>query len=590
MRLALCLVISMMTWATSVQAQSKPAPNRFDGRLITYQQFMRLNSDARRAYLTELQDILVLLEQNQTRFQVASYESSSWKLKEQIASFLKMAELLPSAAAETVGPVNVGQRRPAIPRWNSTEGKWICDPAPPYAFDPTLGTCIIQYERRGQMLSEWTGDCPGGQVAVKNRDVPTVRCVPQESWKALSKSRQKEIRTGVRFEPDFFDGEDSDFGRKYTHGGGVYENDGSAVAGAPGAGIGSGTGPTAGTTPDKPEGGQVQGPQSSAADVAPPIVQPPVCRLEKLTCESLGEAQKKQLIAAFRKDTGADTCVAGGFFTKKSNSPARGKGSCELVKTMKVGPADAANPGGVMNSCAKDEATKKETAMCNPAVFCIGLKATDKVRKQMLDGINGDRKKAMDAAIAAAAAKKPMDKKTKKRVPLTAAEKTAIENQYVSLTDQQISSIYKTVDGTDDKILTMTFCAPISQELTKSCDTVLQDHLDKKRGAPGYVGEGYEYVQCDPSKIKGFPLQDEWNKLAQDTYEAYKSQCGNSGSNSKFRALFCEECNMVGERIFKANQKAVGTGCTDVASGAAQPAQPGAGSAIREGGSVFQDE
>ncbi len=601
MRLAFCLVIALMTWATSAQAKSKAATNRFDGRLITYQQFMRLSSDARRAYLTELQDILVTLEQNQTRYQIASHDPTAWKLKEQIAAFLKMAEFLPSAAAETVGPVNAGQRRLAIPRWNSTDGKWTCDPAPPYSFDPTLGTCIIQYERRGEMLSDWTSGCPANTQEVRNRDVPTARCIPIESWKALSRSRQKEIRTGVRFSPDFFDGEDSDFGRKYTHGGGVYENDGSAVAGGPGL---ADTDATAGPKPgESPKGGEPQAPQSSPGDVSGPVVQQPqpqapiaepppapVCRFEKLQCEAMDSAKKKQAIEAFRRDTGADTCVAGGFFTKKSNTPARGKGSCELMKAMKVGPANDANPNGVMNTCSKDPETGKEAAMCNPTVFCLGLKATPNVRKKMLDQINGDRRKAMETDLATAAARKPVNKRTGKRPPLTEAEKKKIQDRYALVTDQQLDGLYKTVEGTDDKVLTMTFCAPISQELTKTCDTRLQEHLDGKRGPPGFIGQGFEYVQCDPAKIKGFPLQDEWNKLAEDTYKLYKKQCG-AESNASFRGLFCEECNLLGERIFKANQKAVGTGCTDTGSGTPQQGQPGNGTATREAGNgVFQDE
>lgn len=606
MRLALSLVITLMTWVGPALAKSKTAPNRYDGRLITYQQFMRLSSDARKAYLRELQDILVLLEKNQIRYEVASNDDSVWRLKEQIAAFLKMAELLPSAAAETIGPVNAGSRRPVIPRWNSLEGKWLCDPAPPYAFDPTLGTCIFQYERRGSMLSDWTGACPSGMETVKNRDVPTVRCVPKESWNALSRSRKKEITTGVRFSPDFFDGEDSDFGRKYTHGGGIYENDGSTVAGRPSDNSGP-SAPTAGAQPDPaapaappavpeeptaPQTAEPATPPAAAEPAAPPAAEPPAaappaptCRLEKLTCESLDSRARQNLINRFRKDRAANTCVAGGFFTKKTQRPAKGKGSCELKKEIKIGPATDKFPRGRFSTCGKDPETKKDSAACNPAVFCVGLKATDSVQKKMLDKLNAPGIKAVEDAIAKA------KRQATRQNPFTPEQEKAIRDQVPLIKADQMASAYRMIEGTDDKLLMMTICAPVSQDMTKTCDQRLEQYLNGQRapdGYPDFRGEGFEYVQCDPTKMKGFPLQDEWNKMAEDTYAAYKQQCGSADSNNNFRSLFCEECNVVAERIYKANQKAIGTGCTDVV-GPGQPPAPGNSGAIREGGGLYDE-
>lgn len=556
MRLAISLLITLMTVATTVEAKTQRATkapaatvNRFDGRLISYQQFVMLTPDKRRAYLKDLQKLLVMLESSQTKYEIASLDSTYWDMKKQIASFIQMAELLPVAEADTIGPIEQGPALPNGPRanvpvWNTVARKWVCY-VPGFVFDTNVGTCVKTYESpNGGPQVDYVGDCPSGTRAARNPGVRSHRCVPEEAFAALSPRRQKEVEKGVRYPDDFFDKEDSDFGKDYVSGSGTHDIFGVPASTGPaeGSGITAGPRPSPAPAPAAPAAPAEPAAPAPAAPAPAPAPQL-TCKLPELSCEKLSESQKTSLVGRFRNDRKSNACVAGGYFSSYKTAQKKA-GTCKLEKSFRLTNPSANNKSGIVQTCGKDKESGKETAMCNPAVFCLGLKITDKVKQQM------------------------------------AAEQSKRLNREVK--PEELDKLFKTVDGTDDKIQTITYCAPVSQKLTQSCADILEEHKAGKRGVAGYKGDGYEYVQCDPTKIKGFPLQDEWNKLAENTLNMYKSQCGADQSKAQFQALFCDECKIIGQHIFAMNQKAVGVGCTETAPTPGAAAPPADSNAIRE--------
>ncbi len=588
MRLALSLIVTLMTIATTVEAKSKG--REFDGRLITYQQFMLLTQPKRIQYLKDLRKILVLMEKTQSRYEVASNDGSMYQLKEQIASFLKMAEFLPAASAEegpqpVTPPLPLGQRA-NVPVFSPGTGAWECL-APGHQFDPQLGTCVLTNTGTTgrERLVDHTDPCPSSHIVIPNAGMPTRRCVPLESFQALSRARRKAIASGSpegRLPSNYFEGENAEFGRQFTHGGGVYDDNGIKTQGTkPGDGTAVTQGPPAppadppvippagppAATPGDVSGPAAAAPVAPAAPAAPVAPAPSTCKFEALSCQELNPRQRQSLIDRFRKDRNANMCVAGGYFTSKNQRPQRGKGSCELVTEFKSSATAAPK------KCGKEKdasGVMRDTAMCNPAVFCVGLKINAQARNKMkadMTAANGPRRQA---ALA--------EKQKQLGRALTPAE---IDEVTGGLVDAQL----KSVEGSTENIQTLTYCAPKSQTMTKSCDSILKDHLEGRRGVPGYTGPGFEYTQCDPSKIKGFALQNEWDDLAKKTLDQYKAICKGATTNANFRALFCEECNVIGERIFAANQRAVGTGCSDASPAPAARPAPGSSEpaeAIRE--------
>lgn len=583
MRLVLSVIIAAMTLSTSTFAKSS---QQYDGSLITYQQFMRLSTDKRMTYLQDLRDLLVMLEKSSTRYDVASYngEGGLNQLKEQIASFIKMAEFLPSASAEPALPIGERPRlRANVPVWNSTARTGMCL-VPEHVFDPELGTCVRTHGGTTgvEALVNWTETCPSGYITASNRGLPTHRCIPDESYAALSNDRRKEIAFGQRLNPNIWDGENAEFFRRYAHGANLYDNDGQRASPAPG----NGTAVTQGTRPgDRPVGGAVQPPQSVAITPAPGDVSssaptparpepPPAsaansCRFQELSCQDLSASERTSLIARFRSDRNANVCIASGYFTRKNQRPQAGKGSCEIIKEMRQ------NAAGGVKKCEKD-AAGKEQGICNPTVFCVGLKINQKVRDQM-------KRDAHANNVRLAIARREQELRRK----LNAAETQQITAAVPQITDEKLNNALKTIEGSDQKLQNLSYCAPVSQDMTQACAAKLQDHIEKRTGVSGYVGEGYDYVKCDPSKLKGFALQNEWDKLREDTVNQYKSQC-QQNANANFRALFCKECNEIGRHIFAMNQRAVGTGCADSVPGpATRPS--GETGAIPERGTVSDE-
>ena len=514
------LITLFMTMSFSFAAQAKPAA-KFEGRILSYQSLMKLTSKKRMQYMHDLAELLAVMEKAQTRFEVAD-NTAIEDLKEQIAFLMKEMALMPEAsAANEVVAAPAGQPYSLVPRWSGSG--WTCVGANT-AFDPTLGTCALQ-RRSGlrQTPTFWhspgTGPkgCPPNlTMAVRQGRNGSPKCIPMEAWEALSADQQFRLKKGNWFPSDFFEGETADSTQHITQGRGEHRPDGSLIrpTGRPGA-------------PDEPV---VGGPPVPAPIVAVEPARPtaPVVQCVKPTfnCSSLEDGAKNDLIGKFRRNKASNVCVAGGYFsTYKSDR--KQVGTCNLQREFKFASGGSKKCDG------------PNQAMCNPTVFCLGLKVDDKVRNLM---------------------------------------KT---DPTVKLTDAIIAKHAVDVEGSPDKLMQVFLCAKVGQDLTDQCNQELDKHIKGEKAVPG-MGKGESYVACDAAKVKGVAIQNEWDILRKGVQESYKNWCTNN--QAEFTALFCKECQIIAERIMAMNDAATGQPCAAApAPATAIPPAGGAPETVPEG-------
>ncbi len=503
------LITLFMTLSVSFAVQAKPAA-KFNGQLLSYQTLVQLPAKKRMQYLRDLGELLAVMEKAQSRYEVAD-NSSIQTIKEQIAFMMQMMAILPEAQAENA-PVGTGSATtvPRTPRW-SGEG-WTCV-GQNVAFDPTLGTCAVQQTtgfRRTPTFWFAQNTCPDNTTAVGAKG-GSRKCIPNESFFALSRERRRDVVKGVRYPSDYFQGETAESTRDVTLGGNTHNTDGSVVQGTGRPG-----------TPDPAiavAGGTVIPAQSVAVEPAPNPARPAACVKPTFACNNLEDAAKNDLVSKFRSNRSSNVCIAGGFFSEYK-TPEKKIGSCNVKREFKF------------TSKRAKACDKPNEAMCNPAVFCVGMKVDDKVRAL----VKGDK----DPAI-------------KAKLP-EAALATAI-----------------TVEGEADKILQIFVCAKVGQDLTEQCNVGLKAHV---AGQKQILGKGESYVACDPTKMKGMPIQDEWDELRKNVEKQYRQWCSNT--QAEFTALFCKECQIIADRIMAMNDAATGEPCA--APAGARSATPGSGS------------
>jgi len=141
----------------------------------------------------------------------------------------------------------------------------------------------------------------------------------------------------------------------------------------------------------------------------------------------------------------------------------------------------------------------------------------------------------------------------------------------------------------DAKFQPITFCAKKTgdrknYEITASCASTYKDMLDGKRkrdpktrklldlvkGAPGVKPE-----KCDPESLANeLPIKDDWDEMIANTKKLRDVWCG----ESDFAALFCNECAIINDKIYKLNKDATESGCPEQTVAGARPAAaPAAG-------------
>jgi hypothetical protein len=463
---------------------------------------------------------------------------------------MDMMAVLPKAeAAEAPASANV-------PRWEDGKG-WAC--IPPLVFERAFGTCVRNSYKRWPWNSPSTffpKDCPeANDIAITRGG--SKKCIPNEAWNAMAPKYRIDLYHGANYQ-DMFDPIRGQLATQdIVLGGGTHRPDGTPIqpngepvtpaepqpaqAGQPG-------------TQEQPAqpGAQQPGEQPPgqnnppATNNAPPATNNPPqiseCKKPELACGALGPAERKELIAAFRRDKKSDVCIMGGFFSKYKGGR-KTPGNCDEKLAQKQMTDRGAH------------ACKANKVPCNPAVFCVGLKVDDKVQNFVNSIPDEVEKKKMQDHLAGAA----------------------------------------TVEGSNDKILRVNMCEDLGQDLSKRCNGQLKEFVEGKRtqfmGANGKsFAFGESYVACNSAKVSG-SAQDQWRTLRDDIEKQYKTWCE---GDKKFSALFCTECAIIAERIIAANTAAIGSGCVDgvgIRPGSTTPAnqpqqqapaQPGSPNAIRD--------
>ena len=95
-------------------------------------------------------------------------------------------------------------------------------------------------------------------------------------------------------------------------------------------------------------------------------------------------------------------------------------------------------------------------------------------------------------------------------------------------------------------------CAKVDAHWTRSCHNSLKESLDQPMHAPKKVSAAkrtdYENskVELCPRNFAGIEIADYYRGLFADTQKSYQKLCG---GNKNFKALFCEECGLLGQQI-----------------------------------------
>jgi len=530
------LLTLAMVFAVSFAAEAKKKPAQFEGQLLTYGQLMKLSSTKRMKYIQDVRELLIYMEKAQGKYEISS-NSEMRDLKEYVAGMLKMMAVFPEAAAAEADAPEVTSM---TPRWVAGQG-WTCvgtlREGIDIAFDPSLGTCAYR-QRVGMRSSKsfWFSPGRNGESACPTEDATAVftdlrgsrKCIPNEAWSALSPARRRDLSSGERLNGSVFNtprGKESpDHTMDIVLGGGTHKPDGTLVnppAGRPPGEIPpAGEGPIAGT---------------NISGGAPPTPAP-ACVKPTFDCENLDAAAKEAKIREFRADND-NVCIAGGFFTTYRQGKKR-VGNCDWKKEFRFPGAANAIP------CAG-----KNEAMCNPAVFCLGLKVDDKL---------------LDLA------------RTDQAVTKSVSPDGNVENALRILNGVKVKT-------GDDKMVQSFLCAKVGQDLTEQCDKAMKAHIDGQvSGFTDKKPRGEKYIACDPTKMSGLKKQAEWDAFAADVRAKYRQWCANT--QQKFTALFCTECKIIADRIMAMNNAATGEPCV-AAPAAAVPGAPteGAPEAIPEG-------
>ncbi|MGE4130844.1 MAG: hypothetical protein AB7F86_04360 [Bdellovibrionales bacterium] len=373
--LVFCLMIATLSWgAQAKNAQSYMNPTSFRGEILSWQSFSKLPAKKQMQYLKDLRDLLSVMEKNQKSLGlVAANDPALQQLREQIAMFMNAISLLPQANAEdatdAIDENDPGVQPPApakpdgmVPVWNEAKKRWECN-YKDVAFDSTLGTCAYTrsvrsgFFGRKQTFDFGTGECPDGSTAFYLGS-SSRRCVPGDSFDALSSDRRKSLAQGHRLHPNFFDGATSpEATKELVLGGGTHNTDGTRVKPA------DGSDPTPG-----PGNGASVDPRGAAC------VQP------KFTCPSMSESARVKKI----RDSKLDHCISGGFFVDRKK--VRGGATCEKpkasLKYIDNGKEVRLDLSRETDPCLAQSPKGKPERLCNPVLFCLGAVINEDTAKK----------------------------------------------------------------------------------------------------------------------------------------------------------------------------------------------------------------
>jgi hypothetical protein len=499
----------------------------FTGKLLSYNELIRLPKAKRMTYMRRMVDLLSTMESFNNRYTVAERDQLR-EFREYVAYMMQMVSFLPEANADefddTPPPVDVSK---IIPAWNGFE--WTCGRGA--AFDYVMRACMVlnssgqtTFTHKPDVQTAEDGEaCPGGTHEVPHYRPWIVACIPDANWALIPAERKSGIEKKGFLPPSYLRNQSYEDQKRAILGGAPYpdmapvppapEEGPSHAAGEPTGDVGTGTSQPpgqVGTGTSQPPGQVGTGtsePGNVGVGTSEPAAAPATCEPATVACKALSAADRQTAISRFRstaqyQGVSANVCIAGGFASKYTTTH-KSPSTCDLPKTL---------PGVPAKPCKNGE------VLCNPALFCLGGK-----------------NKAGKFEPVMFCVKKKGDRKN---LPIT----DSCAAKYA----QMIAGTAPLIDG-----------KPASKGKAEACD-------------PKYLPENAKFKKI-------------WEDLVAGTQKLRDVWCG----NQDFAALFCRECEIVNDKIYAMNKEATGTGCPEVrapAHEAVPPVQQGQPEGIRETG------
>jgi hypothetical protein len=449
----LCLALGLVSQAMAKTATKGPQ------RLLTYDELMRLNPEKRKGYIRDLSHLLVLLERQQIKYQIADNSYS----KKDVAALLKALELMPSAEAQSSDGISLTFKN----------GKGQCSGyvAPPFRvdWDPKAGVCALQQNNQFDFsrLANGSNICPANSHPYRHRG--QLGCIPNSVFEQMSSSRQTDIDSGVELPANAFSSNDA-------------KNRETAMGAA------SDNSPTPAPAASAPSQPATSAPATSVDICAAPKAQ---------SCPT--GAPSADVIAKFQKSAGKGECLRGGFFSNYKNGVYTANG-CEVGK----------NPVG--SSCPAN------TEVCNPAVFCFGFIYDKKLEKNVGEDIPADRRAFVGGTICA-----------KPDAHFTENCEASLKEKVGKPIGLNLTSLINRAKGTKDPATAQKY---------------MESFYPKYKDQPGR--------QCDPADVPY--ISGKYRDLINSTQASYKRLCG----DDSFKAMFCDECNVIAAHLAHMNCTATG--------------------------------
>jgi hypothetical protein len=141
-------------------------------------------------------------------------------------------------------------------------------------------------------------------------------------------------------------------------------------------------------------------------------------------------------------------------------------------------------------------------------------------------------------------------------------------------------------DGKDEtRFIPDQVCVKPGQNMTAECEQIYQQKMGgealdlvklKKVNKRLYESARKEKARaCDPeADLKDFAFKDEFDNLKKSIETKYRDLCS---GDLNFQALFCKECEVIGQHIFAMNEKTGHNGCGDPLTGASRADQGASG-------------
>lgn len=530
---SICLVAAFTLFSNSAVAKltrkhvvEDPAAN-----LMTYQQLMQLSPAQRMAYIQDVREVLVLLEQMEIKARKLSYQSAeASSLREKISAIASLLAAVPEAKAEQSGDA-APDRSYVFPVLRGTEG-WGCAVSESYhsndyAFDSSVGTCIRVGSRENSLKVVTTESGPKATATPRAcRSDETAVYVAGDNTEGLSQiasycapntalNQMKRSRALALQDPNSPPASSS-APFLNNHGLSFKQNTSDIALGNADLGVRrgleNGDSSVAVTRVDRYQDMEHPAPSAPPAPSTPPQ-QPPA---------------------------------------QVANPPTGPK----VVKTEKIkgGPEEAASLEEAKKLHQKEAPAVVEKPATPPVVAsneCKPLQASD------MNGVRGQWAKLKDKTVCVNAGNflNYSEVAEGKCEPVHKAQNYPDNLLYVTLKGSPMKNQARGC-GPYELCAPEVFCDSSANEkdpnakITVFCVPLSGKEDDYKNKAFTQIcSRATNQKKCDPMSIKG-PTQEAWKNLANAYKKNHDTFCmGTTEENKNFRNFFCSECKAIAKRF-----------------------------------------